>query len=114
VAADHGPKLSKPIENYGFVLEAAGKRMYFVGDVAVATVPPPGRFDLVAIPVGGAGFTFDPQGALNYLMSLQDVRMVIPVHAGGISDPCSPDVFRSLAGARFDVRVLEVGERVEL
>lgn len=114
VVANHGPKLSKPIENYGFVLEILGKRIYFVGDAAVPDVTPSGSFDLVAIPVGGVGFTFDPIGALNYLNLLEDVKLVVPVHYHGISDPTSPDTFRSLAKDLFDIRVLDVGEGVTI
>jgi L-ascorbate metabolism protein UlaG (beta-lactamase superfamily) len=116
VEADHGPKLSAPIENFGFIIKfpAGGHTLYFAGDIARPGTPPAGKFDIVVLPVGGAGFVFDPAEAVAYLEQIGHRGRVIPVHNSG---PCDPDAiarFADLAPAHFEVITLAPGEKVEV
>ena len=116
VEADHGPKLSAPIENLGFVIRfpSGGPTLYFAGDIARPGTPPEGTFDIVVLPVGGAGFVFDPAEAVAYLEQIGHRGRVIPVHNSG---PCDPDAiarFADLAPAHFEVIALAPGEKVEV
>lgn len=116
VEADHGPKLSAPIQNFGFVIQfpRRGHTLYFAGDIARPGTPPAGTFDIVVLPVGGAGFVFDPAEAVAYLEQIGHRGRVIPVHDGG---PCDPDAiarFADIAPANLEVIKLAPGERVEI
>lgn len=116
VEADHGPKLSAPIQNFGFVIQfpRGGHTLYFAGDIARPGTPPAGTFDIVVLPVGGAGFVFDPAEAVAYLEQIGHRGRVIPVHDGG---PCDPDAiarFADIAPAHLEVIKLAPGESVEV
>ncbi len=113
--ADHGPKLSTPIENFGFVISMpSGRRVYFTGDIARPGTVPAGKFDIVVLPVGGAGFVFDPADALAYLEQIGHRGRVIPVHDSGTCDPDAVARFADLAAAHFEVITLAPGEKVEV
>ena len=116
VDVDHGPKLSVPIENLGFVIQfpSGDQTLYFAGDIAHPGTPPSGAFDIVVLPVGGAGFVFDPTEAVEYLEQIGHRSRVIPVHDSG---PCDPDAvarFADLAPAHLEVISLVPGEKLEL
>ena len=116
VEVDHGPKLSVPIENLGFVIDfpSGSHTLYFTGDIARPGTPPLGTFDIVVLPVGGAGFVFDPIEAVAYLQQINHRGRVIPVHDSG---PCDPDAvarFADLAPDHLEVITLMPGEKVEL
>ena len=115
VEVDHGPKLSVPIENLGFIigLPSGSHTLYFAGDIARPGTPPLGTFDIVVLPVGGSGFVFDPAEAVAYLEQIGHRGRVIPVHESG---PCDPDAvarFADLVPAHFEVITLAPGEKVE-
>jgi len=112
VLADHGD-LSTPVENLGFVFSAAGRSVYFAGDIARFSEHPGGPFDLVLLPVGG-GKVFDPVQAVEFLDTIDHLGLVVPMHYHGRADPKSAIEFMNLAGAHLDVRILEVGETLEL
>lgn len=112
---DHGPKLSAPIENLGFVIHFPnGHTLYFAGDIARPGTPPTGPFDTVVLPVSGAGFVFTAVEALEYLERIGHRSRVIPVHDTGPSDPDAVARFVALAPEHLDVVALAVGESAEV
>ena len=115
VVADHGPRLSAPIENLGFVIRCPGGHvLYFAGDIARPGTPPDGPFDTVVLPVGGAGFVFNATEALAYLELIGHSGRVVPIHDTGPSDPDAVVRFADLAPAHLDVIALEVGQSAEV
>lgn len=79
---DHGTNITKiPRQNFGFLIEADGKKVYFAGDM----FNPSGidaetlEVDTVLIPVG-TFYTFDPQEALNFIKRFKKVGRVISMH----------------------------------
>lgn len=115
IEVDHGPKLSVPIENLGFVIDCpGGHRIFFAGDIARPGVLPEGTFDTVVLPVGGAGFVFDAVQAHDYLQQIGHQGMVIPVHDSGPSDPGAIDRFVRLAPTHLKVIGLGIGQSTEV
>ena len=114
VLADHGPKLSAPIDNLGFVIRWPGHVLYFAGDIARSGTPPAGPFDTVVVPVGGAGFVFSAAEALEYLDQIGHRGRVIPVHDTGPSDPDAVARFMDLAPGHLEVTSLDIGDSVEV
>ncbi|TPQ50982.1 hypothetical protein C2U72_10635, partial [Prosthecomicrobium hirschii] len=112
--ADHGPKLTRPIENYGLVIEGAGRRIYFVGDMAVATPPPDGPFDVILVPVDGGGFVFDPEQAVTFIRTMGHRGMAVPIHDGDPAEPGCLERFEQLAEGICKAVVLKPGESVEV
>lgn len=112
--ADHGPRVTNPVENYGFVIERDGCRIYFVGDMAVATPPPDGPFDVVLIPVGGGGFVFDPGQAFGFIKAIGYRGPVVPIHDAGPAEPDCFERFTRLAEGWCEVVVLGVGQSLEV
>lgn len=79
---DHGPNVKvKPRENFGFLIEADGKKVYFAGDM----FNPSGidvselEVDVALIPVG-TFYTFGPQEALSFVKQFKKVGKVTPMH----------------------------------
>ena len=79
---DHGPNVKiKPRENFGFLIEVDGKKVYFAGDmfypsgIDVSNL----EVDVALIPVGGF-YTFGPQEALDFVQRFKRVGMVKPMH----------------------------------
>jgi len=79
---DHGPNVTARVkENFGFLIEADGKKVYFGGDiyypsgVDVATL----EVDYALLPVGGY-YTFGPKEALNFASQFKKIGNVIPMH----------------------------------
>lgn len=109
---DHG-EISAPIVNQGFLIEAEGRRILFLGDIAVPGEVPQGPFDTVLIPVGG-GKVFSPEEAMTFLGSLGPVSVVLPVHFNGRSSIDTARAFERLASATHDVHVLELDESITI
>lgn len=79
---DHGPNVKlRPRENFGFLIEADGQKIYFAGDmfypsgIDVSAL----EVDFALIPVG-TFYTFGPQEALDFLKQFKKVGTVIPMH----------------------------------
>ncbi len=79
---DHGPNVKlRPRENFGFLIEADGQKVYFAGDmfypsgIDVSNL----EVDFALIPVG-TFYTFGPQEALDFLKQFKKVGTVIPMH----------------------------------
>ena len=79
---DHGPNIKLvPKENFGFLIEVDGKKVYFAGDmfrpsgVDVSDL----EVDVAFIPVGGF-YTFDPQEALAFAKQFKKIGKIIPMH----------------------------------
>lgn len=79
---DHGPNIKvQPKENFGFLIEADGKKIYFAGDmfypsgidVSNLTV------DITLIPVG-TFYTFGPEEALGFIKTFKEPGRVVPMH----------------------------------
>ena len=121
-------------ETLGYVVEAAGRRVYFAGDTDVfdGMEEAIGSVDLALLPVWGWGPTLghghmDPRGAAEAARRLRP-RIAVPIHwgtffpvgldrvkPGRLSEP--PREFARYAGEAapdVDVRVLEPGESTEL
>lgn len=111
--SDHGPNLSAPIDNLGLVFTSGQTRLLFLGDMAVPSDVPPGTWDAVMIPVGG-GKVFSPDEAAHYIHKLGHKGVVIPIHYHGRADRTSGEQFRTQAASFCNVRVLDIGEEVEI
>jgi L-ascorbate metabolism protein UlaG (beta-lactamase superfamily) len=79
---DHGPNVTtKPKENFGFLIEADGQKIYFGGDIFY----PSGlnvsnlEVDVALIPVG-TFYTFGPEEAVDFAKKFKKVGKVIPMH----------------------------------
>lgn len=112
--ADHGPKVTKPIENLGLVIARAGCRVFYTGDMAVATPPPDGPFDLVLVPVDGGGFVFNAEQAVAFIRMLGHRGKVVPVHDADPAEPGCVERFALLAEGVCEAIVLNPGESVEV
>lgn len=112
--ADHGPRLSRPIENYGLVIERDGSRIYYVGDMAVAAPPPAGPFDLVLLSIDGTGFVFNPEQAAAFIQALGHVGKVVPIHDGDGDEPHHAERFAALAMAFCEPVMIVPGQTIEV
>lgn len=79
---DHGPNVKlRPKENFGFLIEVDGKKIYFAGDmfyqsgIDVSNL----EVDVALIPVG-TFYTFGPQEALDFIRKFKKIGRVIPMH----------------------------------
>lgn len=79
---DHGPNATnRPKENFGFLIEADGKKIYFGGDIYY----PSGidvtelEVDYALLPIGGF-YTFGPKEALDFASQFKRIGNVIPMH----------------------------------
>ncbi len=93
---DHGPNVTvKPKENFGFLIEADGSRVYFAGDmfypsgIDVSTL----EVDYALIPVG-TFYTFGPQEAADFVKRFKNAGEIIPMHYH--KKPETKDEFLSL------------------
>jgi L-ascorbate metabolism protein UlaG (beta-lactamase superfamily) len=112
--ADHGPKLSRPIENFGLVIEHAGRRIYYIGDSAVPVPPPPGNFDLVLISVDGTGFVFNAEEAVSFVQALGHRGKVVPIHDGAGDEPQHAERFAALATDVCEPVLIQPGESLKV
>jgi L-ascorbate metabolism protein UlaG (beta-lactamase superfamily) len=79
---DHGPNVPVlPKENFGFLIEADGEKVYFAGDmfypsgIDVTTL----EVDHALIPVGGF-YTFEPKDAFAFVSQFKHIKNIIPMH----------------------------------
>lgn len=79
---DHGPNVKvRPRENFGFLFEVDGQKIYFAGDMFY----PSGfdvsnlEVDVALIPVGGF-YTFGPQEAVDFAKQFKKIGEVKPMH----------------------------------
>jgi L-ascorbate metabolism protein UlaG (beta-lactamase superfamily) len=79
---DHGPNVSvAPKENFGFLFDADGERLYFAGDmfyssgIDVSSL----EVDHALIPVGGF-YTFGPVEAVEFVRQFKKIGKIIPMH----------------------------------
>ncbi len=79
---DHGPNTKvRPKENFGFLLEVDGQKIYFAGDmfypsgIEVADL----EVDIVLLPVGGF-YTFGPVEAIEFSQKFKKIGQVLPMH----------------------------------
>lgn len=96
---DHGPNVKvRPRENFGFLIEADGKKIYFAGDMFT----PSGidvtnlEVDIACIPVG-TFYTFGPKEALDFIKGFKKIGTVIPMHYQ--KEPATRGEFATLATA---------------
>jgi L-ascorbate metabolism protein UlaG (beta-lactamase superfamily) len=93
---DHGPNISKPIENLGFLIKADEQQIYFAGDM----FNPSGidvtelEVDYALLPVGGF-YTFGPKEAFAFYKTFKKVGKVIPMHYE--KTPETKDEFEKMA-----------------
>ena len=79
---DHGPNAKvRPKENFGFLIEFDGEKIYFAGDmfypsgIDVNTL----EVDTALIPIGGY-YTFGPKEAIDFAKQFKSIGQVIPMH----------------------------------
>lgn len=96
---DHGPNVKlRPKENFGLLIEADGKKVYFAGDMFY----PSGidvkslEVDIAFIPVG-TFYTFGPHEALEFAKQFKRIRKVTPMHY--VKEPKTREEFIKLAVA---------------
>lgn len=109
---DHG-QISAPIVNLGFLIEADGQRLLFLGDMAIPGSVPPGPYNAVLIPVGG-GKVFAPEEAHNFIQTLGECGWIIPIHFDGNSSIDTARSFEKLASDDWKVRTLEFDDQLTL
>jgi L-ascorbate metabolism protein UlaG (beta-lactamase superfamily) len=86
VAADHGPAVTKPVENLGYIIECRGKSIYITGDVfGPQPAAPRGPFGAVVLPIEGGGFVFDPAEASTFLRKIGHTRVAVPCHTDDLA-----------------------------
>ncbi len=113
--SDHGPNVTFPVENAGFIISVGRKSLWYLGDMFVPLENTPQEsYDVLMIPVGGKGYTFGPEEAVAYVERLGWSGVTIPVHYHMWPDgEPAHEVADQLKG-KVDVRILDVGERVEI
>lgn len=84
---DHGPNVTPPKENFGFLLTVDGQKVYFAGDMFY----PSGldvsglEVDYALLPVG-TFYTFGPQEAFDFAKTFKKIGKVISMHDRGVSE----------------------------
>lgn len=102
---DHGPNVSVPVDNFGFLVEADGQTIYFAGDMFF----PSGietkdiSVDHLLLPVG-SHYTFGPAEALAFAKTFKCVGTIVPTHYE--KDSSKRDSFVGLASGDFNVKTL--------
>ncbi|MSR71704.1 MAG: MBL fold metallo-hydrolase [Candidatus Taylorbacteria bacterium] len=79
---DHGPNVKvRPKENFGFLIEADGKKIYFAGDMFYPSGMDVSNLevDIALIPVG-TFYTFGPKEALTFVKQFKRIGKVTPMH----------------------------------
>lgn len=79
---DHGTNIKVvPKENFGFLFEIDGQKIYFAGDmffpsgIDVSNL----EVDVALVPVG-TFYTFSPQEALDFVKKFKKIGKIIPMH----------------------------------
>ena len=99
---DHGPNVSVPVDNFGFLIEADNQKIYFAGDMFY----PSGieradlEVDYALVPVG-THYTFGPQEAVDFAKTFKKIGTLVPMHDR--LDVAKTDEFVVLAGPYFNV-----------
>jgi L-ascorbate metabolism protein UlaG (beta-lactamase superfamily) len=97
---DHGPNISAPVENLGFLLTVSeeNESIYFAGDMFSQSGMDVERLQVshALIPVGGF-YTFGPQEAHAFINKFELISNVIPTHYE--NDPKTRAEFLALQGA---------------
>ncbi len=101
---DHGPNATlKPKENFGFLIEADGKKVYFAGDM----YSPSGldvsglEVDVALLPVGGH-YTFGPKEAVEFAKRFKKTGQVLPMHFA-INPPAQTEFLKLLGEENLPV-----------
>lgn len=79
---DHGPNVTvRPKENFGFLIEVDGKKVYFAGDMFYPSGVDVSELevDVALIPVG-THYTFGPQEAFDFVKQFKRIGKVTPMH----------------------------------
>ena len=79
---DHGPNATRrPKENFGFLIEVDGNKIYFAGDMFHPSGIDVSNLDIdyALIPVGGF-YTFGPQEALDFAKQFKEIKKLVPMH----------------------------------
>lgn len=79
---NHGPNIKVvPRENFGFLFEIDGQKVYFAGDMFFPSGIDVSNLDvdIALIPVG-TFYTFGPQEALDFVKQFKNIGKVIPMH----------------------------------
>lgn len=112
VLANHGPVVTSPVQNYGFVIAVGGSRVYVTGDVAGPQENAPrGPFAVVAVPVEGGGFVFSAKEAAEFIRGLGHTGLVVGLHAD--EAPAMREEFCELAKPFSKPAALMPGEAIE-
>ncbi len=106
-AVDHGPNIKLvPKENFGFLIESDGKKIYFAGDMFYASGIDAASLEVdeAIIPVG-TFYTFGPQEALAFVKKFKSIGKITPMHYE--KTPETKEEFIKLAeGAGFNISLL--------
>jgi L-ascorbate metabolism protein UlaG (beta-lactamase superfamily) len=112
VPANHGPAVTTPVQNYGFVVEVGGSRIYVTSDMAgPQDGVPSGPFAVVAVPIEGGGFVFGAEEAADFVRGLGHTGLVVGLHAD--EAPAMREEFYAFAKAFSKPMVPKPGESVE-
>lgn len=99
---DHGPNISVPVENLGFILEVENQKIYFAGDmfyesgIDVSTL----EVDYALLPVG-TFYTFGPDEAFAFAKKFKRIGAIIPMHYE--KTPKTREQFLQLAQGHFNI-----------
>ena len=99
----------------GFVIEAAGKKLYHAGDAGLMSEFQEIKSDIALLPIGGT-YTMNAQEAAEAVKMMQP-KIAIPMHYGSIVGTIDDaENFRELVEdeTKTQVRILEVGEVIEV
>ena len=99
---DHGPNVSSPVkENFGFLIEVAGQRVYFTGDMFYDSGMDVSELevDYALVPVG-TFYTFGPEEAFAFIKKFKKIGKVIAMHERGEHEHI--EKFLSIASGTFD------------
>lgn len=100
---DHGPNISAPLkDNFGFLIKADGKTVYFAGDMFVTSGINVSQLevDYALLPVG-TFYTFGPEEAFAFAKQFKKIGKIISMHYE--KEPGAHDMFMTLASGTFDV-----------
>ncbi len=112
--SDHGPHVSKPVENSALHISDGLHAVYFLGDMYNPAAPISEPYDALIIPVGNGNYTFGPQEAAAYVRELDWTGLTIPVHYNPQQGTeHTPDEFALLANEAI-VHKLEIGESLDI
>jgi len=109
--SDHGPHVGM-VENVGFLIDAGGKKLYFLGDMYTPSILPQEPFDVMLIPIGNRNYTFGVEEAFAFIQQLDWHGLTIPVHYHGVEE--TAERFAKVAGDYCQVNHMRQGESITL